>query len=92
MTSCQTGTALAADATLRRPADAHCLAGSRDPITLTVPKIRHPLAVVLMGELQALHARSVLLVDGAVTFDDCGSVAALEQREYLAVPVDPDLP
>ncbi|MFJ6561713.1 IS701 family transposase [Streptomyces sp. NPDC091412] len=39
-------TALAADAAPQRPADAHHLARSRDPITLTVPEIRHLLAAV----------------------------------------------
>ncbi|MEH0628389.1 IS701 family transposase [Streptomyces stelliscabiei] len=39
-------TALAADATPDRPADAHHPARSRDPITLTVPEIRHLLVAV----------------------------------------------
>ncbi|MEV5085853.1 hypothetical protein AB0K74_46605 [Streptomyces sp. NPDC056159] len=39
-------TALAADAAPQRPADAHYLARSRDPITLTVLEIRHLLAAV----------------------------------------------
>jgi hypothetical protein len=39
-------TALAADATPDRPADAHRPARSRDPVTLTVPDIRHLLVAV----------------------------------------------
>ncbi|MGW0886132.1 IS701 family transposase, partial [Streptomyces sp. NPDC002671] len=39
-------TALAADATPEPPADTHHFARSRDPITLTVPEIRHLLAAV----------------------------------------------
>ena len=39
-------TALAADAAPDRPADPHHPARSRDPITLTVPEIRHLLAIV----------------------------------------------
>ncbi|ASQ93593.1 hypothetical protein [Streptomyces sp. 11-1-2] len=39
-------TALAADAAPERPAHAHHPARSRDPITLTVPEIRHLLAAV----------------------------------------------
>ncbi|MDX5562685.1 IS701 family transposase [Streptomyces sp. ID05-04B] len=39
-------TALAADAAPDRPASTHHLALSRDPITLTVPEIRHLLAAV----------------------------------------------
>ncbi|OAH12443.1 IS701 family transposase [Streptomyces jeddahensis] len=39
-------TALAADAARERPADAHQLARSSDPITLTVPEIRHLLAAL----------------------------------------------
>lgn len=39
-------TALAADAAPQRPADAHHLARSRDPITLTVPEIRHLFAAI----------------------------------------------
>nr|WP_055614546.1 hypothetical protein [Streptomyces phaeochromogenes] len=39
-------TALAADAPPDRPADAHHPARSRDPITLTVPEIRHLLVAV----------------------------------------------
>ncbi|MEV6182906.1 IS701 family transposase [Streptomyces sp. NPDC052015] len=38
--------ALAADAAPERPADAHQLARSSDPITLTVPEIHHLLAAV----------------------------------------------
>jgi hypothetical protein len=40
-------TALAADAAPERPVDAHQPARSSDPITLTVPEIRHLLTAVL---------------------------------------------
>ncbi|MFE1251463.1 IS701 family transposase [Streptomyces sp. NPDC058741] len=39
-------TALAADAAPQRPADTHRHAHSRDPVTLTVPEIRHLLTAV----------------------------------------------
>lgn len=44
-------TAVAADAAPDRPADPHHPARSRDPIALTVPEIRHLLALVFTPPL-----------------------------------------